>query len=73
MAQKKKIKGKKLRDDLEAAHGAYYEDWLEPDWRASTIGSGSSAPKDPKLKDRSKFKFADDYQRELTTSGFVLC
>ena len=58
-----------VRDDLEAAHGIY-EDWMEPDWRGSTITSSQSEPKDPKFKDRGKFKFASEYEREISTNGY---
>lgn len=70
MAQKNKISDKRFRNDLDPAHNLY-EDWLEPDWRGSTVTSNLSGPKDPKLKDRSKFKFADEYQREVST-GYVV-
>lgn len=70
MAQKSKPLTKKLRNDLDPAHNLY-EDWLEPDWRGSTVATVLSGPKDAKLKDRSKFKFANEYQRDISNSGWV--
>jgi hypothetical protein len=70
MAQTNKVPNKKIRDDLDPAHNLY-EDWLEPDWRGSIATAVSSGPKDTKLKDRSKFKFANEYAREISTNGLV--
>ncbi|CAD5206554.1 unnamed protein product [Bursaphelenchus okinawaensis] len=60
-------RARKLRSGLEEAKG-YYEEWMEPDWK-STITDASSEAQAPALnKNRSKFKFANEYQRDLSTS-----
>lgn len=63
-------KTRKLRDDLDQAHN-FYEDWMEPDWQPSTAASSTSGFRTAPNKERSKFKFAKEYDRDLST-GWVL-
>ncbi|KAI6203483.1 hypothetical protein M3Y94_00562200 [Aphelenchoides besseyi] len=69
MFQNNKIKHRKLREDLDRAHDDFYEDWMEPNFKPSTNGSQDSKAKEPKLKNRSKFKFADVYERDVISTG----
>ncbi|CAD5209449.1 unnamed protein product [Bursaphelenchus xylophilus] len=61
-------KARKLRSGIEEAKGLY-EEWMEPDWRGSTTAGSNSTTEAVQPKNRSKFKFASEYQRDLSTAS----